>query len=96
MSVTDLTADEMVESLTGFDEIAVEKHFGADVSALRTRPFSFIRALVFVHQRREGLTDPDARTAALSLTIGDLNGYFAEGPEEIDPEEPDTEPGKEG
>lgn len=94
MPQTHLTADEMFESLNGYDEIAVARHFDAEISALRKRPFVFMRALVFVHHRREGLADHDAKDAALNLTLRDLDDYFAEAVEEINDEEPETEPGK--
>lgn len=73
---TDMTADETVLSLTGFDEIAIATAFRADISALRESPFQFLRALIFVDQRRKGAKDAEAFQAAMNLTVADLNAYF--------------------
>jgi hypothetical protein len=46
---TELTAEEVFDSLTGFDEIAIAQHFGRTVSDLAQSDASmFGRALVFV------------------------------------------------
>lgn len=96
MSTCDIDGGEFFLSLTGYDEIAISKAFDADVQQLRTEPFRFLRALVFVHQRREGLKDREAYVAAQELPIGQLQDYFAEEPPaEMDPDTPDTPAGKE-
>jgi hypothetical protein len=94
MAKSTFTPDEMFESLTGFDEIAISKHFDADVSVLRDRPFTFMRALVFIDQRRTGLSDPEAKEAALGLTLREVDDYFAEDQDEPNPEDPITPEGK--
>lgn len=71
------TADVMA-SLNGFDEIAIAKHFGADVTDLKHRPFMFLRSLIFVLKRRDGLKDGDAKTFVLNLTLADVNEYFGD------------------
>lgn len=93
MSNTDLTADEFFDSLTGYDEIAIGKAFG-DLESLREKPFTFLRALVFVDLKRQGNRDPEAKQAALELTIGALGEYFADDEPEVDPDDPDSESGK--
>jgi hypothetical protein len=74
----DLTAEDMFQSLTGFDEIAIAQQFGEDLAQLRKRPFMFMRTLVFTDLRRHGTRDPEARQSALELTMGELEHYFAE------------------
>lgn len=88
----DLTAKDMFQSLTGYDEIAVLKTFGEDISTLRHRPFMFLRTLVFVdYRRRGGAKDQQAHKAAMDLTMAELEDYFAEDPDE---DEDDTDQGK--
>ena len=89
-----ISAGETFDSLTKFDEIAIAKAFGEDVYALRKKPFDFLRGLAFTHQRRLGGAHDQARDFAFNLTIGQLGDYFADDPEEIDPEDPDTDEGK--
>jgi hypothetical protein len=89
-----MTAEDMFGSINGFDEIAIRQSFGEDVSTLRKTPFRFMRALVFIDQRRKGLRDPDAYGAAMAVTMKEIESYFAEEVPELDPEEPETEQGK--
>ena len=96
MSSSDLTASEMYQSLNGFDEIAIATHFGAKVQTLGEQDLSsFARALVFVDKRRQGLKDKEAFTAAMELRISEVQDYFVEDNDELDPEDPETEQGKE-
>ncbi|MGH3499956.1 MAG: hypothetical protein ACRDQA_03490 [Nocardioidaceae bacterium] len=98
------TTEEMFLSLNGFDEIAIAKAFGQDISAWiddeapeRQRPFTFVRALIFVHIRRTSdprVKDADAYRAAMSLSQEQLQAYFADDPGELDPDDPDTDQGK--
>lgn len=81
MSETNLTAEEVLESLTGHDEMAITQHFGRTVSqfAEGNDQSGVARALVFVLKRREdGVSDDDARNAALDMTLKQVMGYFAE------------------
>lgn len=94
MSQTNLNPAEYLESLTGFEEIAVAKAFGEDPMALKERPSTLLRALVFVDHKRQGKRDPEAKQAALELTIGDLGNYFADEEPDLDPDDPDTDEGK--
>lgn len=88
------TANEAFELLTGWDEIAIKKTWGAEITDLRESPFTFMRALVFVDARRAGAKDPEAKEAALTLTVRELSDYFADDEDEPMPDEPTTEPGK--
>lgn len=73
---SDKSVEEMVESLNGFDEIAIERAFGEVISLGKDKPMTLLRALVFTAHRREGLPDKDAKQAAMEATIRDLNDYF--------------------
>lgn len=94
MAQTELTAEDMFKSLTGFEEIAVSRSFGEDLSTLREKPFTFMRALVFADRRRQGLNDHEAREYALGMTLGQVEEYFPDDEPEIVPDEPVTEMGK--
>ncbi len=93
-----MTADEMFESLNGFDEIAIRQRFGVPIGSLakeaETEPFQFIRALAFVAERRAGKPDDEAFNAAMTLSGRDALAYFHDQPIELDPTDPDTAPGK--
>ena len=102
MSNCDTSAGDFFLSLTGFDEIAISREFGEDVSRLLPNkdndggnPFRWLRSLVFVHQRREGLKDREAFKAAQEIPIRQLQDYFADDEPELDPDDPDTPAGKE-
>lgn len=96
MSGTELTVSDVTDSLTGFDEIAIEKHMGMDIYTDRARkPVMLMRSLVFVMKRREGLSDVDAHKAALGMTVTEIHDFFPDDPDdEIDPEAPETPEGK--
>lgn len=77
MSVSSKTPSEAAKSINGFDEIAIAAHFGARLTTLQEDAYSFLRALVFVDKRRDGLKDNEAYKAAMEVTIGELGEYFA-------------------
>ena len=69
---------EVVDSLTGYDEVAIEKRFGRDIEDLAENTgTTFLRALMFTLKRREGLSDGDAHTAVMSMTFAELREAFA-------------------
>lgn len=93
--VCELTSEEMVESLTGYEEIAIAKAFGSEVFDLAEhRPMTFLRACVFAHERRTGKNDADAKKAAMDLSIKATQEYFTEEPDEVMPDEPASAVGK--
>lgn len=95
MTSDKISASEMVQSLTGFEEIAIERHMAIDVYADGERkPMAVMRALAFVMNKRDGGKDVDARQYALSLPMGDLTDLFADEEVELDPEEPETPSGE--
>lgn len=65
-------------SLNGYEEQDIFAAFGEDIMAMREKPSRFIRALVFVEKRREGVKPADAKKAALELTMRDIEERFAE------------------
>ena len=82
---SDQTAEELADSITGFDEIAIKKAFGVAFAALAPNEkgeggdvLQFLRALVFVHRRREGDNDITAYNTAQGLTMSEINGFFPE------------------
>lgn len=83
---TQKSADEVFESLNGFDEIAIERAFG-EVTSLKDKPMMFLRALLFTEKRRDGQTDREAKQAAMDATMSDLMDYFR-------PDEDDLETGE--
>lgn len=92
---TKITASEMVQSLNGFEELAIEKHMGIDPYADGERkPMAVMRAMVFVLRKREGATDQEARQAAMEMPMGVLKDIFEDEPEELDPENPETPAGE--
>jgi len=90
-----ITGEEMAESLTGFEELAISKHFGKD--EFTELPGTMAgRAMVFIALRREGKTDKDAYDECMAMTLKQCGTYFAEAEPDAMPEEPDSESGKEG
>jgi hypothetical protein len=95
MSTTEITFAEIQHSITGFDEIAVQKHMDCDVyEAASTKLTLFRRCLVFIHQRHQGLDDQAAKKVALGMRFKDLFEYFAAEPYDDEDDEPETEVGK--
>lgn len=94
-STSGLTFEEMSESITGFDEIAVEKHMEIDLYQDGERkPVKLVRALVFVHLRRQGISDTDAKDQVQGMTVKQVNAYFDQN-QDLDPDgDADSESGK--
>lgn len=96
-AATGITTEEMFESLTGFEEIAIRKHFNVETNVAafaETDPLMLLRALVFVHLCRGGARPNEARTEALGLTIKQATAYFEPEEFEPDPDNPSTLSGK--
>lgn len=94
------TASEAANLLTGYDEIAIRKHFpGIKIYTAdeETSP-DVLRALVFVNRRRAPFnqTDKEAKDFALSRNLTELQDEFATDPVNEDGTEshPISEPGK--
>lgn len=96
MSTVDLTVEEMSGSLTGFEEQAIKKNFGVTMNDLGREGTTALRALVFADQRRKGAKDRDAYNTAMEMPLRDCQAYFAEEETEVDPDDPETDQGKDG
>lgn len=84
-----ISTEEMIESLTGFEEIAIAKMFGAEVFDLaNSKQTMFVRALVFVTFKRQDLDDKAAKDKVMGMTLGEVQGYF----DDADPEAGEGEP----
>lgn len=92
MAATEKTAEEVLDSLTGFDEMAIKQHFGAPISDLASDQSMLARALVFVLRRRDGSADDDARNQVLGMSLKEVLGYFSEESAESGKDEPVSEP----
>lgn len=89
-----LTASEVVQSLTGFDEIAIEQKFGDDISVIGSKSVGkFGRALGFILLRRSGMKDAEALTRVQGMTRAEVDELFAN---ESDADLPGSEAGKDG
>ena len=87
--------DEVFESLTGFDEIAVLETFGQSISRLADENETvFVRALVFIELVRAGRSRFDAHKLAMHMRLGDAKAALPDPPDEFIPSEPDSETGK--
>lgn len=83
-----LDAESIADSLTGFDEIAIEQAFKAPFTKLGNDEFRLLRALYFVHLRRAaGATDKAAWRASMELPMRELRGLFADADNGADPDE---------
>lgn len=88
--------DQMIRSLNGYDELAIEKHFDADILDLLDKPVKAGRALLMIQARRDGMTDKEAHDHVMGLTVGFVNDAFEDAPDEIFPDQPETPEGKGG
>ena len=88
---SELTPSEMFLTLNGFDEIAIAQRFGVDVSEMTKTPGMFVRALIFVSERRDGVKDGEAFKAAMEMPFGTAQEYFEPEPEDDESEEGDDE-----
>lgn len=98
MSTSGMTYDEISESVTGFDELATEKHFGIDLyTDGEAKPVKLLRALVFVHMRHQGTSDETAKQQVMGMPLGEVNAYFDSPPADADDDDepdPETDSGK--
>lgn len=83
---------DLVLSLTGFDEIAIEKAFSTDLETLSAQ--RQMRALAFILARREGKNDNAAYQHVMEMAQGDVLGLFGIDVDEVMPDEPESEMGK--
>jgi|WetSurMetagenome_2_1015567.scaffolds.fasta_scaffold72741_3 hypothetical protein len=72
-----LDAEELSRSLTGFDEIAIQKWFKAPFTDLSSTLVS--RALIFIHRKRQGASDADAYRTVMEMGLGEVAEHFDDG-----------------
>lgn len=85
----DLPLEEAVQELTGFEVIAIEKHFDRDLAALGG--FALLVGAVWAYGNRGGTCTWNAVKA---MTVSQLSGVFPSAPNDFDPDEPESELGK--
>lgn len=74
-----MKADEYLDSLTGWEEQAIAKAFGEDVSVLATtKPTAFLRSMAFVMFQREGDKFGEARARAMDTSLQQIRGLFTD------------------
>lgn len=86
----DLPLSAAVEELTGFEVIAIQKHFGTDMAELGAA--RLVIGVVWVYENRDGRKRDWASVKA--MTLRELNGYFQPEPQEAVEDEPRTDVGK--
>lgn len=70
------TPQEFIGTLTGFDELAIQRCFGKEVTEFEGSPRA-LRCLAFINiKRTEGLDDTRAYNAAMALPLSDVLDMF--------------------
>jgi hypothetical protein len=83
-----LDANQIAESLTGFDEIAIEQWFKAPFSTIAHDQLKLLRSLYFIHLRRaEGATDKAAWRTSMEMPLSELKAQFLEEDDGADPDD---------
>lgn len=97
MSTTELTFDEALDSVTGFEEMAVRVATKKPLNAwLEQDPVYATRLLIAaLATRGEGAAAFRAEMdKVMALPLREVRTYFADEPEDVIPEEPDSDAGK--
>lgn len=68
------TVEDVAETLTGFDEIAIERMFREKWTSLEGS--MFFRGLAFVLKRRDGAGDEDAFKAVMNAALSEVKDHF--------------------
>lgn len=92
--MNEMSSEEYLGTLNGFDEIAIQKAFGSKPFELSDNDaMGLLRSLYFTAKRREGLDDKAAKQAAFEATIAEVNDFFPDD-DETNEDDPITESGK--
>ena len=84
MTEPKITVKECAESLTGYEEQAIEKAFGKPLEELAEGSLSgLLRALAFAVFKRSGQDSAEAKRSALELTRKQAEEFFADDPDEV-------------
>lgn len=89
-----MSADEILDTLNGFDEIAIAKAFKMTFTEVIEDATLFLRGMAFINERREGKSDAEAYAVAMYTSTLKMAEYFPAPDDELDPDDPDTESGK--
>jgi len=86
-----LVAEDLVNSLTGFDQIAIRQRFNQRFEELAEDQIMLLRVLYFIHLRRENAGTPgfdkEAFQQAMGIPLGGLQEKFADSDDAADPED---------
>lgn len=94
MAQTEITMQEAAESLTGFEQLAIERQWKMGQADLANSS-AMIYGLIFTLNVRDGMAPADAFRNANLLTLKEALAFFAaDAPDEPMPDKPVTEPGK--
>jgi hypothetical protein len=93
-----ISLTDTVNSLTGFEEAKIEDHFGTPFGHLNSLN-KMKRALIFIDRvRADDKAKPaDVYKSVMELRLVDLHAHFLDDDkdaDDFDPDEPDTEQGK--
>lgn len=91
------TGQEIANSLTGFEEIAIKQAFGVSLDQLDAMQVT--RSLVFTLRSRGGESSRDAYLAAMQMPQSEVETYFATDDQPDDDRDPfagDTSPAGKG
>jgi len=96
-----LTFTEVLDSLTGYDEQAIEQRFGADINTLlNTNATKAGRALVYVLFKRENdaadIQNPDGKAykKVMGIPMAEITDHFGDDVPEVDENSPVSDQGK--
>lgn len=85
---------ETLDSVTGYDEIAINQAFGRYFGLIVEDPTMLARAAIFVLQRRDGMKDAEAKKFVMDLPMSRVNVWFSDAPDDVAPDDPDTPAGE--
>lgn len=68
---------ELAETITGFEEVAIERFFGSDFSTFAQRGGTMLaRVLLSIALTRDGMKAVDAHQTAMAMPLRDVEGRF--------------------
>lgn len=90
MSTSEKTYEETLESLDGYEELAIKAQFGEGLGTyIGDGTSTDRRALIFIELKRGGATAKDAHSQVIKMRLGEVQDYFADEPVEEDPADPE-------
>lgn len=98
MAKTTATVDEIIDSLTGHDELAIHAAFGKDITELaQVHRTLLLRAAVAIDLSRnqdEKVPFHKAYKAAMDMRMSEVAEYFPDSEEDVIEDEPESDSGK--